>query len=192
MKNLTYILVLLGCVFILSNCNTGCDEVITVNLKDLHKYVPYTGTETLRFLHNSTDTQTFVGQGMERFYVAYRKQEDGACREDHESVRIRFVNPKTQNEIKMEYVYDRSFGSQPPNPYTSYKFYYNKIFSGKLIDIIYPTTTMEINGYIYNSLSIFSLTEDTSTYVLYRYPYNNQYGGILKFKYPSDTLTLLR
>jgi len=107
-------------------------------------------------------------------------------------VRIRFINPKTQDEIKMEYVYDRSFGSQPPNPYTSYKFYYNKIFSGKLIDIIYSTTTMEINGYIYNSLSIFSLTEDTSTYVLYRYPYNNQYGGILKIKYPGDTLTLIR
>ena len=196
MKNLTYILVLLGCALTLNNCNRKCDEVITVNLKDLHKYVPYSGTETLRFLHNNTDTQTFVGQGMERFYVGYRKQEDGACLEEHESVRIRFVNPKTQNEIKMEYVYDRSAfsGVYSSNDNTYYKIYYKNNFLGGLVSIQYSDDYIEINSFLYktNGLLLLSLSNDTPSYIYYRIPYDGEPAGILKIKYPSDTLTLIR
>ena len=149
--------------------------------------MPYTGTETLRFLHNSTDTQTFVGQGMERFYVDYREQEDGSCLEEHESVRIRFVNPQTQDEIKMEYVFDPVFGST----FTFYKFYFKNIFSGYYIENF--LLTMEVNEHIYNTLGAFSTTQDTSTYILFRFPSSdNQYSGVVKIKYPSDTLTLIR
>jgi hypothetical protein len=175
----TYSQFLLCCMilcglFTLSNCKDDCAEK-KIPLKDLQLYVPYNGNDTLRFLRNSTDTQIFVGQGLERFYVTTKKQEDDACPEDHESVRIRFKNTQNNNEIKMEYI-----------------FYYKESFSGGLVDILTSSTSLNINGYIYNSLSIFSLSKDTLTYVLFRFPYNNEYGGILKLKYPQDTLTLIR
>ena len=194
MKNLTYILVLLGCALTLNNCNRKCDEVITVNLKDLHKYVPYSGTETLRFLHNNTDTQTFVGQGMERFYVGYRKQEDGACLEEHESVRIRFVNPKTQNEIKMEYVYDRTDFSNytsPLNPFTSFRFFYKSENLGKQL-VWTNEQHVEINSFQYNHVGFFTKAPDTPNYLAYRFPITIDYSGIIKIKHTGDTLTLIR
>ena len=184
MKNLTYILVLLGCVFTLSNCKDKCIPE-KIYIKDLHKYVPYTGAEILRFLHNNTDTQTFVGQGIERFYVDAKRQQDDGCYQQHESVRIRFVNTQTQAEIKMEYVYDISQGGN------TLRLYYKGNSVG---GIQYWTlkNKVEINLFLYDYVSYYSSSPDTLNYLAYRSAFYSGYSGILKFKYPSDTLTLLR
>ena len=192
MKTLAYILILLGSILTLSNCNRECDEVITVNLKDLHKYVPYTGTESLRFLHNSTDTQTFVGQGMERFYVANKRQQDDGCYQNHESVRIRFVNPQTQHEIKMEYVFDKTdfnVSSSADNSYINYKFYYNNIYYGSVLskdDLKY--STIESNSKMYNYIRSFHYPKNKLYFFAYRPPVDGNYSGIVKIKTENDTL----
>ena len=195
MKNLTYNLILLGCLFALTNCKDECVPE-KIYLKDLHKYVPYTGTETLRFLHNNTDKQTFVGQGMEHFYVANKRQQDDGCYQDHESVRIRFVNPQTQDEIKMEYLFDEGAfsGVYSLNENTSYKIYYKNKFSGGEVSLKHGNSHIGINNFLYrtNGLILLSLSNDTPSYIYYRIPYDGEPAGILKIKYPSDTLTLIR
>jgi hypothetical protein len=193
-------LLLLGCfilsgLFTLSNCKDDCAEK-KILLKDLERYVPYTGNDTLRFLHNSTDTQIFVGQGLERFYVTTKKQEDDACPEDHESVRIWFKNTQNNDEIKMEYIFDNvNFnGYTGVNYQTFYHFYYNNINIGKQVSFKYPSPTITINGREYPTLAlfIFSNAPDTLSYLMFRRPIDNDNSGILKIKYPGDTLTIIR
>jgi hypothetical protein len=192
----TYSQFLLCCMilcglFTLSNCKDDCDRVIRTNLVDLDKYVPYTGNDTVRFLRNSSDTQIFVGQGLERFYVKHKKQEDYACPEEHESVRIRFKNTQNNNEIKMEYIFDPSFGSQPPNPNTSYKFYYNSIDLGERQFSTYEDK-IEINSFFYDYVNFYSTSSDTIYYLAFKSANYPGYPGILKIKYLGDTLTLIR
>jgi len=157
--------------------------------------VPYTGNDTLRFLHNNTDTQTFVGQGLERFYVSSRRQQDTKCsEEDHESIRIRFVNPQTQDEIKMEYSYDIKFSDIfSLNAKTYYKFYpFHKNY-GEFITIKYDTNAIEINNMKYSKqgLILFGLSQDTTEYIYYRIPIDNNPSGIIKIKSFADTFLII-
>jgi len=171
-------------LFTLSNCKDNCSDK-KIPLKDLNTYVPYTGNDTLRFLRNSTDTQTFVGQGLERFYITDGPSEDDDCPEDYESVRIRFVNPQTQDEIKMEYAY---YSYQNTNIFIFY--YKNKDVGSRLFSTL--KNKVEINSFFYDYVNYYSESLDTLSYLAFRSAAYPGYGGILKIKYPGDTLTLLR
>jgi hypothetical protein len=173
-------------LFILSNCKDDCDRVIRTNLVDLDKYVPYTGNDTLRFLRNSTDTQIFVGQGLERFYVSGGKNSNADCPEDHESVRIRFLNIKNAKEITLIYKYDLSDGVN------EFEFYYqNENFNNYIIEAT-NKSKITVNGVDYLYVAYHSSSSDTSRYLAFCYPPQNGNIGIVKVKYPQDTLTLIR
>jgi hypothetical protein len=193
-------LLLLGCfilssLFTLSNCKDDCAEK-KILLKDLERYVPYTGNDTLRFLHNSSDTQIFVGQGLERFYVKHKKQEDYACPEEHESVRIRFKNIQTNDEIKMEYVFDLtefSVSSSADNSYTNYKFYSNNAYYGSVLtkdDLKY--STVKSNDKVFNYIRFFYYPNNKTYFFAYRPPVDGNYSGIVKIKRQSDTLEIIQ
>lgn len=173
----------------LTSCSTECDEPTKILLKELDKYVPYTGYDTLKFLHNNTDTQTFIGQGINYFWVHEPKSEP-SCPEDHQSLAIQFRNQQNGNIIKMEYVYDRNFFyNKDENTY--YKFYKNGISFGPETRI-YDLSPTIINGVDYSISFIFSLYQDTSEYIMFRRPYDGGFGGIVKIKQLGDTLTILR
>lgn len=105
----------------ISACNTECNRVTQYPLQNLSSYVSYTGYDTLRFLHNSTDTQVFVGQGINYFWVRKPAFDDTQCPEDHQSLSIQFRNQQNGNTLKMEYVFDYfEFNNQ-----NFLRFYYN-------------------------------------------------------------------
>lgn len=189
MKNTILLLISSLVVFYLTSCGyeKECESVIVHNLKDIEKYIPYKGYDTLRFLHNNLDTQTYIGKGLERYYVRCCKNADGDCFDDHESVRIRFKNIKNIDEIKMEYVYN-------PNGFNYlYRIYYKNYFLGERYRLTNSQVSMTINSVYYDKLDIVSNQIDTAIYALVRYPLiDNQYSGIIKIKYLGDILTLLR
>lgn len=180
----------------ITSCSTDCDEPTKVPLKELDKYVPYTGYDTLRFLHNNTDTQTFIGQGINYFWVREGKSEP-SCPEDHQSLVIQFRNRQNGNIIKMEYVYDNSLllsqFDYSVNSHTYYKFYYDRfewIYGEK---IYVPNKPFNINNYDYPTLTFFTVNGDTSeNYLAFRNVFGGDFGGIVKLKVLNDTLTLIR
>ena len=180
----------------ITSCSTECDEPTKVPLRNLKEYVSYTGYDTLRFLHNNTDTQIFIGQGINYFWVR-KPTDDTQCPEDYQSLSIQFRNQKNGNTIKMEYVYDNNLFEPSMdygiNSYTYYKFYFmghKWIIGNKMFISGQPFV---INGYSYPTLTFFSEGGDTSqNYLAFRNIFNGDFGGIVKIKQIGDTLTLIR
>jgi hypothetical protein len=189
---------MLGLLIITSMaCNSECDEPTKVPLKQLSDYVSYTGYDTLRFLHNNTDTQVFIGQGINYFWVRKPAFDDTQCPEDHQSLSIQFKNQSNGDILTMEYVYDHN-QFEPSmdygiNSFTYYKFYFMDhkwIIGSKLFMSGKPFI---INGYSYPTLTFFTEGGDTSqNYLAFRNVFNGDFGGIVKIKQIGDTLTLIR
>jgi hypothetical protein len=180
-------------LFTISSCSTECDEPTKVPLRNLNAYVSYTGYDTLRFLHNNTDTQVFIGQGINYFWGRKPAIDDTFCPEDHESLSILFKNLLNENKIKMEYVYDWNEFSRVrwENDRTDFKFYVNGSNVWRDFYINRPGPTL-INGYEYSNAIIYSQYSDTSEYIMYRRPYDGGFGGIIKIKQVGNILTLIR
>jgi hypothetical protein len=180
-------------LLITESCSTECDNAKEYPLQNLSRYVSYTGYDTLRFLHNSTDTQVFIGEGINYFWVRKPAFDDTQCPEDHQSLSIQFRNQQNGNTIKMEYIYDEVmfYDRGTTNNKTYYKFYRNGVFLGEELDM-YNTSPTIINGFDYSIVFIFSAIKDTSQYLMYRRPYDGGFGGIVKIKQIGDTLTLIK
>lgn len=172
---------LLFFVLLLDSC-AKCEQEV-IKLKDLNAYVPYSGTDTIRFFHNNTDTQLFVGLGIERFSVGKFRNEScppTLC----ESMRISFKNTQSNAMIRLEYLYTAESGYR-------YLFNYNKwglsnLKGGSANDILV------IGDHKYSYVNYYSSYLDTVThYIAYCYSFNNK-AGIIKIKFPGDTLTLIR
>jgi len=163
----------------------------TCNEYEIHSYPggkDYYGFDTLKFLHNSFDTQVFVGQGNERFYVETGISDEGDCPDKYESERLRFVNPKTKDEIVSEF---RKFPREDVYGYGRRFYYKNKIIAN--LEVSNELLIADINGATYNRLSIYSLNLDTITYLLFNHSkLGSPDHGIVKIKFPGDTLTLIR
>lgn len=171
----------------ITSCSTECDEPTKVPLKRLNEYVSYTGYDTLRFLHNNTDTQTFIGQGINYFWVRKPAFDDTQCPEDHESLAIQFKNHQNGDVIKMEYVYDY----EEFNGKNYLRFYFNSINMGT-DQKIYNDVPINFNGYLYSRLYFFSESKDTLQYIAYSSPLTNGYGGIIKIKISNKTFSIIR
>ena len=63
-----------------------------VYLQYSNQFVPYQGNEQLKFLHNNTDTQIFIGQGKTSYFINDNTASDMGCSKDHESTKINFIN----------------------------------------------------------------------------------------------------
>jgi hypothetical protein len=172
----------------ITSCSTECDEPTKVTLKRLNEYVPYTGYDTLKFLYNNPDTQTFIGQGINYFWVR-KPTDDTQCPEDHQSLFIQFRNQKNGNTIKMEYVYDwNEFSSvRSTNSQTDFRFYFNGVKFGAEQSSLRSPLSITIGGESYTYVTYFSNSVDTLIYLAYKVPSQFQLkGGILKLKLSSD------
>jgi hypothetical protein len=172
----------------LTSCSTECDTPTKVPLKELNKYVPYTGYDTLKFLYNNTDTQTFIGQGINYFWVR-KPGADAQCPEDHESLSIQFKNQQNGKIIKMEYYYDWNKFSNisTTNPMVYFKFYLDEMKFEFPPNTERSSGTITIRGISYSYVSYFYNEKDTSELVVYREPTRFLLdAGILKIKLSSN------
>lgn len=138
-----------------------------VYLKQKDYYVIYNGTEQLKFLHNNLDTQIFIGQGRETYFVSDNAVSDLGCAKDHESIRVKFLNQKTSDVLILAYEFDNGvFGNKPylyNNPYTFYKLSYKgKLFINELTSI--DTSYITINNKKYSG---YIAGNDTNNYIGY-------------------------
>jgi len=187
MKKTIYSFLIIISIACLQGCDPepDCDKVITHNIQDLEQYISYTGNDTLRFLHNNLDTQTYIGQGLERYYVRCCKNADGDCYEDHESVRINYKHSTSNEIIIVDFPF---FTTTMANHYV---FSYKKFKSVGGFQSV-PISIL-INKNTYNYGFIFINSHDTSQYIIFSTPNPElEYSGIVKIKYPGDTLTLIR
>jgi hypothetical protein len=166
-------------------CSTECDNAQEYPLQNLSSYVPYTGYDTLRFLHNSTDTQVFIGEGINYFWVRMPAEDDTQCPKDMQSVSVRFKNISTNDELKLEYVYDKIefVNTLSINSKVDFKFYFNNARFGIEQPSIRTSNPVAIGGKTYTYVTYFANSIDTPTYLAYKVP--SQFlidGGILKFK----------
>lgn len=176
----------------ITSCSTECDEPTKVPLKQLSDYVSYTGYDTLRFLHNNTDTQIFIGQGVSYFWVRKPAFDDTQCPEDHESLAIQFKNHQNGDVIKMEYVYDyNDFPNGYPNSHTFYRFEYNSL-KIDLYDQVKYYPKLLLNGINYSNIMLFNNRLDQLVQVGLATPNNSLFGGIVFIKNQMDSLTLVR
>lgn len=179
-------LMLICCMASLTNCgDDGCDKSIIHPFPGGRDYI---GDDTLTFLNNNNDTQVFIGQGFERFYVKEGKRDEYDCADEYESERLRFVDTKTQDEIISEFIY------APKSNVSRYgrRFYYkNKLIADE--EVSKTLLTLEINGDIYNRVSIYSQSPDTLAYVIFNHTSLGSVNhGIIKIKSSDEILTLIQ
>ena len=172
---------LLFCVFTLGNCKDDCKEE-KIYIQDFYGQVPYLGTDTLRFLRNNADTQVFIGQGLERYFIP--QEIKGECTKHYEAVRIRFKNVVDNNDLVLECYYDFKFYERV------LRFFYKETDFGPLSDNL--QNNFMVNGQVYHYIGLYTNSKDTLSYLAYTRFNNNGYRGFLKIKYPGDTLTIIR
>jgi hypothetical protein len=159
-------------------------------LSSKSSYVPYQGTEQIKFLHNNSDTQVFIGQGSETYYITEPAITEGDCAKDYESVRVKFLNQTTNDLITLAYERDRSLFSINPsyghsdNQYTYYKVSYkNKTFNTEVFTSI--NNTIIINNVGYQAVTYIG-GDTTSNYVGYKWG-----KGILRIRVNSENWDLI-
>ena len=119
--------------------------------------VDYQGNESLRFLHNKSDTQTFIGQGKKTYYTTVAGNDLG-CAQDYEACTITFINKITND----------AFNYLLENKRYQYKFK-DSIFD----DFLFSTGSniVTINNITYSNVGYFirkNITNDTnSSYMAY-------------------------
>jgi hypothetical protein len=91
-----------------------CTELRTENL--FRTYIPYNGTETLKFLHNNTDTHTIKVYNKETYYtVEERIGDEGSCPTQYQAFKVNLLNQNTNQVFTLKYERDPSLF-----PYNSY------------------------------------------------------------------------
>ena len=194
MKNKSYFVLFLVLAFssaFMFCCSNKSDDHcpnpnVKVSLLYRDDYVPYQGNEKLKFLHNNSDTQIFIGQGKETYYVTEGISAQGECPKDYESVRVKFLNQTTNDLFTLAYERDKtSFPNIVDwNNYTFYKIAYKgKIFKNQIYN--YNNDSIHINNVFYKHVLIIGF-DTTSNYIAYR-------GGIgvLKIKMDSENWDLI-
>lgn len=181
--------------FLLSSCGDdhSCDSPYEkLDLVNVSHYVPYSGLDTITFLFNKSDTQYFVGQGIESYYITEIK--DGQyhlCPIDHQCLKILFKNTKNADSIVYRYEWDKTMfaGRIGENFNTFYKFKFNNI---DLNNNTNRTNEMfvTIAGTPYNYVEYF-YGQDTSEYVAYRIFRDSNKRGILSVKTKDHFYELL-
>lgn len=186
MKN-THLLFYFLLAIIYTGCSNDCEEpqIVTVSSQNQGYMPPYSGADTLRFLHNNLDTQIYIGQGIS--YYTCGTEYDGTnpeCRTEYQAASYSFFCMTNSNKITFKYC-----------PYSSAKlnkcaliYYFNDIYSGELK---VSTGPININGIDYVSVGYHSLSSDTIQYFAIAYGDNRRYS-IVKIQYPGDTLTLIK
>jgi hypothetical protein len=179
---------LLFFVLILDSCAKCDKDVMRITEKKLSEIIPYSGSETLKFLHNNSDTQLFVGQGRERFIVDAPRAED--CPIPYEGYRIHFRNITTGENITVEYSY------QNDAHYTAYSFGYKGKFISQSSGHIWGGlgTSLIVNAHEYYYITYYANSIDSANYFAICHPRINENARqlLIKIKFPGDTLTLIR
>ena len=143
--------------------DNGCPNPnVKVSLSRKDSFMPYQGNEALKFLHNNSDTQTFIGQGKETYYITEGVSMQGECPKDYESVRVKFLNQTSNDILSIDYYRDKNnfTANQSSNAYTFYKVSYkNKSFNTELLYT--NSSLMTINGVPYDY--VFLIGNDTSS-----------------------------
>jgi hypothetical protein len=192
MKNKTcsifYVALILACVLIFNGCKQSIDCTKTpekVYLLSPDQFVTYKGNEQLKFLHNNLDTQIFIGQGKETYFVSDNAVSDLGCAKDHQSLKVNFLNSSTNEVFLLKYEFDNSLFSFSTNgsPYTFYKLTYkNKTFYSLFYES--DTNTIYINSHPYQYVRY--IGSDTNNYIAYGLP-----TGILRIRVNNETWDLI-
>ena len=183
-----YILVL-SSLFFSCSCkqeHTCPNPNVKESLLSPNIFVPYIGNERLKFLHNNNDTQTFIGQGKETYYISDNHLDDISCPTDHQSLRVKFLNNTTNDIFLLAYEYDQALfsSSTSGSPHTFYKFTYkNKTFYSQFYDS--DTNTIYISNHPYKYVSY--IGNDTNNFVAY----GGVPAGILRIRINSENWDLI-
>lgn len=179
-------LVFLAFMFIGISCGSdrceGGNEKIPLQYREL--YVPYTGTETIHFLHNKVDTHTFQATGKQTYYVtgpAYAEQ----CIKDYESVSINLTNLNTNDVLVFKYEYDREmYGVSPAGTANDYT-YYKLAYKGKLFAYRSALSQTYINNTLYVGLHFIG-PDTTTNYMAFK-----GQKGIVKIAIDGETWEII-
>ena len=155
-----------------------------VYLQYSNQFVPYQGNEQLKFLHNNTDTQIFIGQGKTSYFINDNTASDMGCSKDHESTKINFINNTSKDTFLFKYEFDNALfpSSSSWNNYTFYKFSYK----GKIFDLQFTksdTTNITLNNKKYYG---YFIGTDSSNYVGY-----NLTDRIFRIRINNETWDLI-
>jgi len=189
MKLKTYIsfifLFLLGGIFIHSctkgKCSQQPDETYYMKASDKAQ-IPYSGTDTLKFLHNAVDTILFIGQGkLSYFNVQYGMWGDcPAPIQRREEYTIKYTSTMYNSSIFYTYgiPYYGSSGTQISIRFEDGEFGY------ELIGMRAPWTfnSLQIANKVYTNIALFDPTVNTSDSLYY-----NLQFGILRMSLKHNT-----
>lgn len=177
---INYCLWLIMLFTIFTSCTPDeCDTVQVIPLNSHRGYIPpYNGNDTLMFLHNGDDTQIYVGQGISYFGI-YVPGDDTKCPQKYEGASYRFNCTSNNNTIHFTY---------SPTATNTHHFYFNGVSSGgEIYGLFYNVL---INDVSYSKVYYSSLDDKLSQYFCIRA--DSLEGEIIKIKYPTDTLTLIK
>jgi hypothetical protein len=176
----------LSCVLTLSCCknDSGCPSTnAKVYITNGNSAIPYQGNEHLKFLHNNTDTQIFIAQGKETYYITEGITQEGECNKDYESIRVKFLNQTTNDILEYRYERDKSLfgGGARVNLYTGFKF----LYLGKLYinEFFIASDSLLIGNQKYPFVAFYGI--DTDNYIA-RSPL-----GILRIRVNNENWDLI-
>ena len=165
-------------VIFYTGCSEDCDTTKKTYAK-LDNISLYSGFDTLKFLHNSADTQIYIGSGPS-FFWSYERYDETLCSRNTDWQGVSYLFKCLTNSNTIGFVY---------NPYPhNYSYYLNgtqvnrsRLWVGdiKIGDKDYKSVYYEANSS--DTLSYFAVSWSESTY-----------GLILKIKNSNDTLTLIK
>ena len=177
---------------LLSNIFSGCKSEPDCTKTPDKEYllsptiaVPYKGNEQLKFLHNNLDTQIFIGQGKETYFVSDNAVSDLGCAKDHQCLKVNFLNSTTNDIFLLKYEFDNALFpfSTNGNPYTFFKFTFKNKTNYSLF-YESDTNTIYINSHPYQYVRY--IGSDTNNYVAYGLP-----TGILRIRMNNENWDLI-
>lgn len=161
-----------------ASCREEC-ETVKKSYAKLNTISLYNGFDTLKFLHNNTDTQVYIGSGPSYFW-SYERYDETLCSRNTDWQGVSYLFKCLKNSNTIGFVYNAY-------PY-NYSYYLNgnqinraRLWAGdiKIGDKDYKSVYYEANSL--DTISYFAVSWSDSTY-----------GLILKVKNSNDTLILLK
>lgn len=179
-------LVFLAFMFIGISCGSdrceGGNEKIPLRYREL--YVPYNGTETIRFLHNKVDTHTFQATSKQTYYITKSSDADN-CAKDFESIVVNFMNLNTNEPFVFKYEYDpQMFGMSPAGTANDHT-YYKLAYKGKLFAYRSALSQTYINNILYVGLHFIG-PDTTNNYMAFK-----GQKGIVKIAIDGETWEII-
>ena len=189
MKLKTYIsfifLFLLGGIFILScskgKCSQLPDETYYLSSTDKAQ-IPYSGTDTLKFLHNAIDTILFIGQGKQSYFNVQSGMQGDCAAPIQRREEYTFKYTSTMYNSSIFYTYgipsNAESGTQISILFEEGEFY------NELISIRAPWVfnSLQIANKVYTNIALFDPTVNTSDSLYY-----NLQSGILRMSLMHNT-----